>query len=475
MGYLDEPVNRDVFILGAGFSRAVSKAMPLMSDLMAAVSQRFGKESPGAPNTPFIDSDIELALNYLAQSNPWMEESTRLRNRALLLELSSFIGTLIDERTTEALRSSPMPPTPLLRFVHWLHAKRAIVVTFNYDTLLEQALECVAVRDYGSHLQKIDPRHLYPIPLTRVLPDLFAFPDLSTAEVLKLHGSQNWFYSGRPEYSGEPLYYTHVSPWGSHDPVPDRLLVGGRVPLIIPPLSDKSGLFGHEQIRFLWRRAAMALRTAKRIYCIGYSLPRTDLTVRYLLHANQPGKTVPFYLVNRPRVKTPEGNQISIQDHFRALLPDGYEVEYTHVSENPLEPFIEELLNGDPITVGAPVEASDELKDRVVQIVEGKGMSGYDADIRSIPFKLQRCSTGVILLIDTARIPVLVKWECFGQIVEVLRRSPDETLGVGEIDEQLQAPIPIVWYLSSVLEDAHIATRIPFKGGFRLRLNQDSR
>ena len=67
----------DVFVLGAGFSRAISDAMPLMRDLGSRVADELEKYRSVAP---LFDGDIELAMTFLAQAHPWLAESERLRN-----------------------------------------------------------------------------------------------------------------------------------------------------------------------------------------------------------------------------------------------------------------------------------------------------------------------------------------------------------------------------------------------------------
>src|SRR5262245_22476679 len=126
--YIYPPSNtKDVFILGAGFSRAVSPKMPLMCDL--AESLKSGIDAPFVDAINGAGGDLEQALTYLAQGHPWLTESERLRNRATFLDASRKIASEIDETTLKALMLKP--EDWLMRFVHYLHDERCTVITLN--------------------------------------------------------------------------------------------------------------------------------------------------------------------------------------------------------------------------------------------------------------------------------------------------------------------------------------------------------
>jgi len=114
-----------------------------------------------------------------------------------------------------------------------------------------------------------------------------------------------------------------------------REAVKDKVPLIVPPLTEKSIYFQHETIRTLWVQAAASLREATRVFCLGYSLPRTDISLRFFLQANAPQRKVPFFIVNLP--------QRELVSHFRELLP-GYDVQEQFISTDPIPRFVETLV-----------------------------------------------------------------------------------------------------------------------------------
>ncbi len=111
------------------------------------------------------------------------------------------------------------------------------VITFNYDTLLEDSLKAIG-REFSYIYDKLDNRIC----------------------ILKPHGSLAWEDSaGNDKYESSKL---------------------NKNPLIIPPTWNKSMLFEFEKI---WKNCIEALRDSTRIIIIGYSFPRTDAHIRYLL------------------------------------------------------------------------------------------------------------------------------------------------------------------------------------------------
>jgi hypothetical protein len=81
--------NEDVFVLGAGFSRAISAEMPLMKELSHKVAARLGKTFKKVASS--FNNEVELTMTFLAQGHPWLAEAERLRNRALFLEASAAV------------------------------------------------------------------------------------------------------------------------------------------------------------------------------------------------------------------------------------------------------------------------------------------------------------------------------------------------------------------------------------------------
>ncbi|WP_396096681.1 SIR2 family protein [Cyanobium sp. Tous-M-B4] len=141
------------------------------------------------------------------------------------------------------------------------------IITFNYDTLLDQhILRGRAVTDV--YFDQIRERRDRPARSPQPNPLL-----------LKLHGSINWRCTSenlqaliRGGDPGEHLYRIEAV-WvdNSSSPSPSDAVS----PLLIPPLPTKP-ITSVSLFRWLWTRAYEYLHTARELIVIGYSLPPAD-------------------------------------------------------------------------------------------------------------------------------------------------------------------------------------------------------
>lgn len=328
----------DVFILGAGFSRAIGPKMPLMRDLAEQVFRRVHLPIAKAFLSAF-GSDIEIAMTYLAQEHPWLPEAENLRNRATFLDLAFAVRDVLSDAMQETVRERC--PSWLIDLINYWTKNHCHVLTLNYDTLVESAARtCTSIYAAG-----LWPSMYYPFPMQPADEgrNLFSFEvwEKNPAFTLyKLHGSINWLYSGSPLVPGQTIYHSGLDDlWGgTMQPMPPpRMRHSDKVPLIVPPVADKASYFQHPQLRGMWSDAAMALRQASRIFFLGYSMPKTDRTIQFFLWRNQPERPCKLFLVD----------VFDRAEHFREVVPGGQLVfDRQHCCpDRPIPRFVERLLS----------------------------------------------------------------------------------------------------------------------------------
>ena len=148
----------DVFLLGAGFSKAIHPSMPLLGELSEALRERV--------NLPYYVTDlgdnIEYWMTYLSQPQPWVSEIGNLQNKAIFLELTREIDVLLHERTQDVRARSC--PDWLNRLVRWWHDNRTHVITLNYDTLIERAAGPISI---GTN-SRLSTMHITPVRLVDI-------------------------------------------------------------------------------------------------------------------------------------------------------------------------------------------------------------------------------------------------------------------------------------------------------------------
>lgn len=133
-------------------------------------------------------------------------------------------------------------------------AGRSAVISFNYDTVLEQALtRCAFPFSYGT---------------SRVT----GYGDSGQGDALpifKLHGSTNW--AEHPDGRGATAFPTYLEARENRRPS-----------VIVPPTWQKVFV---GPLADVWRGAVTMLNRATRIIVVGFSIPTSDTHFRYLLSA----------------------------------------------------------------------------------------------------------------------------------------------------------------------------------------------
>jgi len=318
---------KPLLILGSGFSKAVFSDMPTVVEL----AERLRREEALTlePYVRFLD-DPELLLSYLSLDQPWRDPEEALHDEALFVRVQNMLANHITRCEDRAFRN-PIPNWAT-QLVQHLHEARVPVITLNYDTIVERVVHQVGEATLAkAELRECD---LYDLPLSLIQlreHGTFAHSGIETFHLIKLHGSINWFYSGVEGFPGEQVYYRLVN---TDSPLQDgrsssessqksARLGKDKIPLIIPPVAEKSRFYGNRTIRILWADARRALEEADEILCVGYSLPVTDLTMKLFLQSvARPAKVV---IVNKEDPTSETGRHLV--ERYREAFPKPIKVD----------------------------------------------------------------------------------------------------------------------------------------------------
>lgn len=311
--------------------------MPLLPDLARGVLERYPRGNYVAPDVfALIEDNFAHALSYLEHPKPWLSEADNLRHRALFLEFSAIIAELLDEALHQALASGAGPPPEWLgRLLSAWHHQRTGVITLNHDTLIETVAATLVIDG-----EPLWAHYIYPPLLTDArlrAGDWQPFAERATFLLLKLHGSTNWYYSGRISAFGEPIYFVHPPAPG----VPEeadyrrrRRAVADKYPFLVPPIYDQSALLTHETIRAQWLQAGQLLGRARRVVCLGYSLPPSDIIMHHFLRTT---------LAGEGEVEVVDESPAVVENYRRALHRAGGRVRGTFAGKGAIERFVESL------------------------------------------------------------------------------------------------------------------------------------
>ena len=305
-------MSRTVLILGAGSTRAIgnnkpiAKRPPLDADFFEIA--RLGKINVLDDVSDVLD---ELVGDYSSNIKQSLERAaTYLYLKAIDSPAGSpyhkgFVSFLNLLQQVLAKTTNPLKVGKSSLLYRFLLSELKIlekpenlsVITFNYDLMVERALDEIAKSNGEEIFQFPNCYRLKDIAGTTRINGLNQFSNSGTTnlgvEVLKLHGSMNWLSI---HTSDEPKPHTLFAP-NREIHIADSPMISWNLnwkrnkrkmymkPIIVPPVSGKRGMM-HRGFEPLWEKAAKRLQEADRIVVAGYSCPPLDIEARMLLSEN---------------------------------------------------------------------------------------------------------------------------------------------------------------------------------------------
>ena len=375
-----------LIVLGAGFSKPAG--LPLAVELFREVRKRV-RYLLGADNT--LERDLEYYVNYLHNTEGFSGSADDVNIERFLsyLDIEHYLelegsDTWSDEGNPTQLlvrhtigyilldRTPAKIPELYKHFASKLNPSDWIL-TFNYDTLLEQTLESIG-----------KPFRLYPNRFSEIRFSS-ATVDNSKDEVviLKMHGSIDWFnkspYNDRVRYAREyPIPYNVKHPLFAPDTiiVSEPIVDGPRFPddpllqiyRVKNPASVYTGSYpywecapfllnpSHNKLLYVkpliefWRGWGRAGGLQLGFGVIGYSLPDYDDYARqaiYKFSQNYQGYAPDFELDGR--IKQPvrildyrpnDSNKTDLRTSYRFMDTKRTEYWYDGLSDEAIEWFM---------------------------------------------------------------------------------------------------------------------------------------
>lgn len=193
------------------------------------------------------------------------------------------------------------------------------IISFNYDLIIDFSvfrsgkIKFDVKSDYGIKFDNI----FEPFRHKHVWRQLSNLNENNNPDLLKLHGSINWFFQpkSRKNQEQEKLYIVDLN-----DILINNLENITYIPnynylyqVIIPPLGEKLSFLKPEEANLwekvwsiLWKKAYESLFNCDRVIIIGYSLPELDINAHWLLRRTMAeNKNAKIIIVN-PCSKTIE-------------------------------------------------------------------------------------------------------------------------------------------------------------------------
>jgi hypothetical protein len=367
------PAGLDVFKTGLSIRKFADKAYIQKIEPLYQYIGRYWKKNKKALAEENFDLE-ELFTLLHSQLNEASERNDAETQRSLsvvFFALTAYLAELLSEFTYSIYTSDDMRS-----FGSLVLREKAVIITFNYDTLLESAIESASglrtgtppIQDmiksqttgaeptqeelafshhnwnrplgYGFAFDKVK---LYRAGLTTFVEGrkFYSHPSNKLIEppILKLHGSLNWFrYTKVREYGflreGESYELSNEQTnsiilnegnwWLARRPSLNGWLID---PVIIPPVLYKDDFFRQDFVSrnifpILWDKAKKALEQCRKLVIIGYSFPPTDFLMRKLfLEAFETDHLKELVLVTRDSSGTGEvAAKVKKYCHFEQLI-----------------------------------------------------------------------------------------------------------------------------------------------------------
>jgi hypothetical protein len=279
--------SRPVYVLGAGFSKAISAAMPVTNELGVALRARL---SSTISFDPADGQTFEDWLSLQVTPLPFLEGFENAKRAADAAHVIAEMAHVLDARVVEA--SAGECPLWLRQLISLWHRERAVILTFNYDTLLERAVNgspptTISSEGYveymlGDHVVFPAP----PAPQAQYIGDSGVGHTDQSFEVLKLHGSLAWYWASSDPNGSTLIRVREKHVFASPDPLSSDADFSGATNLdryLIPPITSKDGYYGSYLSNTLWRKARSLVASASALTLIGYSLPPEDKVASQLI------------------------------------------------------------------------------------------------------------------------------------------------------------------------------------------------
>lgn len=328
---------RPVFVLGAGFSKAFARNAPLgIHDY--GIKRLRSKVARLKRARDLLDAEVEREhgrinverlLTRLDSNAPFDAADAREAERRVLRE------HLVDELlgAVRGIRLDTGAGDLLQQFATRVTAQRITLITFNYDDLLDNALE--QVPSTGG-FPPWDPWTGYGFSCMSayglIRPgdgEYCVFPaDRSPFCLLKLHGSLTWRRQRGmiPQPGGDSVvHWTRLERSRREDK--ETALVEGLVEpreVVVPPILNKTALAEWPVLQVVWDLALQELRNATEVTFLGYSMPATDVAAQWLFGEalRRPTRSIDPVNIRVVAWTKPDDAFASLRERYCDVLPE---------------------------------------------------------------------------------------------------------------------------------------------------------
>lgn len=327
---------KQIYIFGAGFTKAFCPNAPLLVDDFGTydliekyanfpIAQQILKLEHKKGNSKI---NIEQLLTRLYSGMPY---DSQIGTNAQIQMLRSDVVECLLNKLAQT-RQNKVYSEELGLFAKHCIEKEITCITLNYDDIFDEALYNYRPRAVapGDYWHPDGGYGFFCKPMSTLSENQGLIKDECAMDLLKLHGSINWFIKTgyQSPYSLDAV--VHQQEWlrGYDDNRGysnlDKFV--SKDPFIIPPVLMKSEITEQPLIRTIWQIAYEQLKNADAITFVGYSLPLTDIAVRFLFRESLASKKAEQIKVINKIIKPSPQNELIRT--YKGILPDITEKQF---------------------------------------------------------------------------------------------------------------------------------------------------
>ena len=176
---------------------------------------------------------------------------------------------------------------------------------------------------------------------------------------------------------------------------------------------------------------------------MGYSLPETDLTFRFLLQESEPAEEKPFFVVNLPSA------QAGLEARFDLIKPTRWRKELGSLADDPVvriaDSLCEEIatmphgFRSHTLAGPSPVQ---RVLSRALQTQREFGSDWY------VPFTAMATDSALLIYLDRGTLPVLFPWSGLQYVVKRIAEGHHGVIDIhGESLQEYGVMPTLDWYL----------------------------
>lgn len=244
---------------------------------------------------------MEQLLTFLSTDLPWKTDVQKSADIALYYEITQQIQLRLSGLCKD-LKSEEYSEN-IKKFFDFILDNPAEnnFITLNYDLLLEELISQSVYKKYNKEFIDLSEMYAYPMAWigSRKQQNYGLFnteTNINLPKIIKLHGSINWFWPAVT--ASDIIYYQSLYDIKERSVETNSSFLSGLKQYIIPPVMDKNSFYKHIMVKNLWKKARGLLINAEEIYIIGFSMPMSDLSVRFLFQSALENSNSKIFIVN---------------------------------------------------------------------------------------------------------------------------------------------------------------------------------